>query len=102
MDAQGGFRLDFEDFGRTTGGKAVRIKDYWHPTPEEVQNLIESCSPVDDKFSDRLFDIVLEGKPTDRACLNLLYEVKESLDIIPLSFENMVRGFEDGVEGYED
>jgi hypothetical protein len=102
MDTQGGFGLGFEDFGGIIGGKAVRVKDYWHPSPEEVQGLIESCSPVDDKFGDRLFDIVLEGKQTDRACLNLLYEVKESLGITPPSLEDMIMGFEDGVFCCED
>lgn len=78
------------------------IKDYWNPTDEELQVVIDRCLPLDDKFGDRIFELIKETrKPftSSSAYLNVLYEVRDKLVYdCPESFEQMIEGYESGVE----
>lgn len=79
------------------------IKDYWKPTDEELQVLIEYCLPFDAEFGERIFSAILAYPEHPAANLNVFYEVRDKLDEnCPESLINMIQGFESVAEYYDD
>jgi hypothetical protein len=78
------------------------IKDYWNPTEEELQAVVDKCLPLDDKFGDRVFQLLRDNrKPftSSSAILNMLYDIRDHLCYdCPSSFELMIEGYESGVK----